>query len=887
MRASRAILILKKEGPLRYLEGEEALTAVRTILATPGVCAIDFETYPTDPAWHADDAARHAVRGTKSQERKQALLNAQKGGRAKQRRACTLQLAHEHVAEPIFVRLRDGSDDQRAVELQAMFADRTAELVAHSAQFETEILFKHGVEADIDCTMLAAKALYLQAMRDDQPQPVSFRLADRIVDEFPGQTRDKTIRDRDWRSPESLDDEAIRYGLLDAVDCLELWLLYRERLKVEKLFDGYRTMVRALLPTAATNLKGLTLDTVAHTHLMARMTEDAARLKGELDQCCVGMPITNHGSTQQVATWIMDQVLTPKPDAGPEQWDEFYRLHDAGLEARHQAFEAALKRETVDAVSMWKTTKTGHLAITKGGKIRKAEQLAKVVEFKVVSEYLIKHAQWNKATKLIDSFGPTLIEWQDSDGRCRGQFRTWAAWTGRQSCSNPNLQNQPHDPVFRALWIAPPGRKLVIADYSQIELRLLAIVAEDERLREVYREDRDVHDETAKIAGVDRKAAKSVNFAMAYGSGAGGMAENFGFSLEHAQEVMDRVLGVYTGLARFRETAPGTARANGWIQIRPGRRVKYDRNSPATTAINAPIQGGAASVQMLALRMLYDELKARPDLGAFMCASVHDEFLVEAPDEHAEEVGRIMVEQMGAALVEIYPEAEEMGMHRLTAATVAATLGGQKVMRNRPDWDTWYTHRELCDFSAHEDTELEVGVTPEDFEKSVKWARLWPPVLALQGEDGLAPFEQAPSPELRNPYSVTFMITCTAVRSIALPSGSCKIAPCSASVLRSISSAAFRSSTAVPHLEGEDAVCRAAEAPPAGEDGFGLTIGLAAAVGRLVGFHGALTRLRSDTILGRHELALAQAQRPTGLGCTGYELVPGTGSVRPRFAPTA
>ena len=321
-------------------------------------------------------------------------------------------------------------------------------------------------------------------------------------------------------------------------------------------------MQQALLPTAATTLRGLTLDEQAHTALMGRMEADARRLEADLDEICGGQ-IDNHGSSQQVSTWILEEVLAvpikppaePKlvglsdhlrakgglrPDAGGElkrrnlgklvrrngamslgeatqeawnagyirpdlsRWDDelpseadllaaldrekfervladrdgvddnrtwreylvekdnFDRLHkDDDYRLSHFAMRLAAR--TGGAVKGWRTTETGHLAITKGTKLRKAEQLAEAFPF--VSRYLIAHARWTKAAKLLHAFGPTLRRWQDDDKRVRGQAKVWAAWTGRQSCVDPNLQNQPLEPEFRALWVAPPGRKLVIADY--------------------------------------------------------------------------------------------------------------------------------------------------------------------------------------------------------------------------------------------------------------------------------------------------------------------------------------------------------------------------------------------------------------------------------------
>ena len=226
-------------------------------------------------------------------------------------------------------------------------------------------------------------------------------------------------------------------------------------------------------------------------------------------------------------------------------------------------FAMRLHGRTKGAVKSWKITKTGHLAITKGSKGRKAEQLREA--FPTISEYLIKHAQWTAATKLLDAFGPTLRRWQDLDGRVRGQHKCFGAWTGRQSCNNPNLQQMPREETFRALWVAKPGRKLVIADYDQVELRLLAIESGDEVMRQIYRDGRDVHKEVASIAfGIPleavtkelRRRAKAISFGIAYGSGASGLAEHGGFELDEARTILTRVLTAYPGLATYRERMP-------------------------------------------------------------------------------------------------------------------------------------------------------------------------------------------------------------------------------------------------------------------------------------------------------------------------------------------
>jgi DNA polymerase III epsilon subunit-like protein len=212
-------------------------------------------------------------------------------------------------------RLAGGDDPApRRAELQAMF-DRlpwedNATLVAHNAQFECEVLLNHGVALDIECTQLMAKALLAVAYdREEHKQapPVRFGLADLVEREF-SRTRDKSIRDRDWRDAAALDEVAVAYCRDDARDALELYRSYKARLEADGLLDGYRLIRQAILPTAAVNLDGMEFDAAAHTALIAHLRSRAARLKRLLDQICAGA-VRNHGSTLQVGNWIMEQVL--------------------------------------------------------------------------------------------------------------------------------------------------------------------------------------------------------------------------------------------------------------------------------------------------------------------------------------------------------------------------------------------------------------------------------------------------------------------------------------------------------------------------------------------------------------------------------------------------
>jgi DNA polymerase I-like protein with 3'-5' exonuclease and polymerase domains len=417
------------------------------------------------------------------------------------------------------------------------------------------------------------------------------------------------------------------------------------------LWDGYLCIQRSILPSVAITLRGMAFDPDAHRRLMATMRADAVRLKADLDRLCDGR-VANHGSTAQVSAWIIEHVL----DAPADPTDG-YADFCARLQAR--------------CGTTWRRTKTGQLAITKGSKARKAEQLAQ--QYPEVSNYLLTHLQWNKATKLLNAFGAPLRQWLDPDGRIRGQLRVGGTVTLRHTAERPNVQQMPRLPEFRAIFVAPGGRCLVICDFSQIELRAVAILAHDEKLLEVYRQGVDVHGEVAAAIGLPRGGqSKGVSFAMVYGAGVAGVAEASGLTIERATEVVGRFLGTYQGVAVYRELAPIEAAEKGYIAIRPHRRVLYDpAQRLGTAAINYPVQGAAASVQMLALRRVYDALRTRPDLDTYLAGAIHDELILEAPaDQRARAAAEILQVEMRAALLEIFPEAVDQGADRLAKATI-------------------------------------------------------------------------------------------------------------------------------------------------------------------------------------------------------------------------
>ena len=457
------------------LSGAEAIDLVRSILAEPGVCAIDFEMLSdlAGLAWRAGRGRGAARREGRGEE-------AGREGRRARRPGAPQDPVHPERRPR--ERRRGGGAPARPCAQPAgdVRGPGRATLVAHNSQFETEVLLAHGVAVDVDCTLLMAKAIYLTAVAEDRPQPVSFALAELVERELGRARNDKAIRDRDWREP--IDDLEIGYCRRDARDALELAQLYRARLEAEGLLGGYQIIARAILPTAAINLAGMDFEAGAHAALVETLSTEADQLERELDRICAGA-ITNHGSSAQIADWVMGHVL------GGDDPDERLASFCARLQARAAELAADQERRARDH---------------EGGQAKKAEALAEPVPGRGelpgrarALDPASRSSSARSASLWRRGSTPTAGCAASSRWAARSRFGTAPAGRTSSRCRREG--------AFRALFRAPPGRRLVVCDFSQIELRLAAIIAPDEALLAVYREGRDVHQDVAEL---DRPAAQ-------------------------------------------------------------------------------------------------------------------------------------------------------------------------------------------------------------------------------------------------------------------------------------------------------------------------------------------------------------------------------------------
>lgn len=287
-----------------------------------------------------------------------------------------------------------------------------------------------------------------------------------------------------------------------------------------------------------------------------------------------------------------------------------------------------------------------------------------------------KVLEWRQLAKLKSTYTDALVrQINPNTGRVHTSYTMTVANTGRLSSTDPNLQNIPirteEGRKIRTAFIAKPGYKLVGADYSQIELRLLAHVADMEVLRTAFKEGRDIHATTASqmfgvpLEEVDselRRKAKTINFGIIYGISAHGLSQRLGIGRPEAGEYIKKYFEQYPGIKEYMERTKEFAREHGYVETLYGRRVHVKditsknpnlRAFSERAAINAPLQGTAADIIKRAMVQVFDVLAERfPD--AKMLLQVHDELIVEAPEAQAEEIGQLVQKTMqNAAYVSV------------------------------------------------------------------------------------------------------------------------------------------------------------------------------------------------------------------------------------------
>lgn len=281
-----------------------------------------------------------------------------------------------------------------------------------------------------------------------------------------------------------------------------------------------------------------------------------------------------------------------------------------------------------------------------------------------VVEKIIEH---RALAKLKSTYCDSLSQAVEEDGRIRSTFNQTETRTGRISSLEPNLQNIPvrtnEGKIFRKFFIAPEGRTLIDADYSQIELRVLAHMANDETMCEAFTSGTDIHTTTAAqvfsmpidfVTPEMRSRAKAVNFGIVYGIGAFSLAKDIGVSNREAKEYIENYLATFKGVDRFMKNTIENAKADGFVTTEFSRRRYLPELSASNHAVrafgervarNAPIQGTAADIIKIAMVNVFARLE-KEGLDAKLILQIHDELILEAADKDASRAAQLLKEEM-------------------------------------------------------------------------------------------------------------------------------------------------------------------------------------------------------------------------------------------------
>jgi DNA polymerase-1 len=371
-------------------------------------------------------------------------------------------------------------------------------------------------------------------------------------------------------------------------------------------------------------------------------------------------------------------VLTRMEETGVLVDAALLRSLSAEFAAKMEAIEQAAHREAGQPFNLGSPKQLQELLFDKLGlpvTQRTATRQPSTNE-DALQELAAQHAlpklilDYRSLSKLKSTYTDKLPLQVADDGRLHTSYHQAVAATGRLSSTDPNLQNIPirtdEGRRIRRAFIAPPGKLLLAADYSQIELRIMAHLSGDEGLLSAFAEDRDIHQATAAevfgvplnhVSGDQRRSAKAINFGLIYGMSAFGLARQLGISRDRAQSYVDLYFARYPGVKAYMERTREQARQQGYVETVFGRRLYLPdikarqaqrRQYAERSAINAPMQGTAADIIKRAMIALHAALPGACP-GARMILQVHDELVFEVPEAETDALRALAIRLMAGA----------------------------------------------------------------------------------------------------------------------------------------------------------------------------------------------------------------------------------------------
>jgi DNA polymerase-1 len=485
--------------------------------------------------------------------------------------------------------------------LKPLLEDKSVLKIAQNMKFDWLVFRQQGIEVHpVEDTMLLSYVL--DAGRSDHGMDV---LAEKYLGHKPIAFGEVAGKGRNFIGFARVAiDRATEYSAEDADVALRLWQVLKPRLPAEHMTNVYETLERPLAEVLARmERRGALIDRAILSRLSGEFAQDMARLEAEIYE--LAGESFNLGSPKQLGDILFGKM---------------------GLDGAKKT-----------ATGAWSTAASVLDDLAEQG-----------------NTFAARILDWRQLSKLKSTYTDALPSFVNpTTGRVHTSYALAATTTGRLSSSEPNLQNIPvrneAGRKIRRAFIAQEGHKLISADYSQIELRLLAHIAEIPQLKAAFAEGQDIHAKTAsEMFGVPvegmpsevRRRAKAINFGIIYGISAFGLANQLGIPREEAGAYIKKYFERFPGIRTYMDETKKFARENGYVRTIFGRKCHYPRitaSNPSERAfnerasINAPIQGSAADIIRRAMIRMEAALE-KAKLSAQMLLQVHDELVFEVPD---------------------------------------------------------------------------------------------------------------------------------------------------------------------------------------------------------------------------------------------------------------
>ena len=536
---------------------------------------------------------------------------------------CYIPLGHSKGADDL---LGEGGPVEGQMPLKEVIAalkpvmeDRSILKILQNAKYDMGILSRYGIDLNpIDDTMLMAYAL------DGARGNGMDALSEEWLGHVPISFKDLAGTGKNQKRFDELDiGEATKYAAEDADITLRLWHVLKPRLVAEHATNLYETLERPLAPVLARmEARGISVDRQILARLSGDFAQRAAALEAEAHE--LAGEKFNLGSPKQLGEILFS------PDK-------------MGLEGGSKTKSG-----------QWQT----------GASVLDELALKDVPLAKTLLD-------WRGVTKLKSTYSdalPTYIN--PRTNRVHTSYHQAAVLTGRLSSSDPNLQNIPvrteDGRKIRTAFVAAPGMALISADYSQIELRVLAHIADIKALKQAFAEGLDIHAMTASemfnvpVEGMPsdiRRRAKAINFGIIYGISAFGLANQLGISRTEAGDYIAAYFEKFPGIKDYMEAQRALVKAQGFVETIFGRKILFpnanskngaERSFVERASINAPIQGSAADIIRRAMIRMENELAVRK-VDAAMLLQVHDELIFEVPEGKADAAIPVISEVMEKA----------------------------------------------------------------------------------------------------------------------------------------------------------------------------------------------------------------------------------------------